>query len=163
MDNTVTLFVISLITGILGYYLRYNLERKEKLINEATNERRKNYQNFINIVIDIFSSTNDSKKRKKQDDEVSRIYEVYKSYILNASPKVLNAFSDYFQFIYKQEGQENLDTKTHVQKLAEIIFYMRKDLGLSNKKLGNKGEKIFRSIFTDYDKIMEDNPNKRMK
>jgi hypothetical protein len=31
---------------------------------------------------------------------------------------------------------------------------MRTDLGLSNKNLGNDGEKIFRAILSDFDKII---------
>jgi hypothetical protein len=45
--------------------------------------------------------------------------------------------------------------KIHLTKLAKIMYDMRRDLGLSNKQLGGNGEKLFRALINDFDKISE--------
>ena len=108
----------------------------------------------MDLIIDIFKGTKTGKQTEEQD-LLTQLYTFYKKYILYASPEVIIAFSDYFQYLYKVNGEVTNDFKIHFQKLTHIMAEMRKDLGLSNKKLGNNGEKLFRALITDFDSMMK--------
>ncbi|WP_245967245.1 hypothetical protein [Ulvibacterium marinum] len=82
------------------------------------------------------------------------LYEFYKKYVLYASPKVIIAFSDYFQFMYQQNEDEKTDSKQHLLLMTKIMVEMRKDLGLKNKDLGKNGQKLMRALIKDYDVII---------
>jgi hypothetical protein len=160
MDNTsliITLLTITLpiIGGAVGYFIKHYIDKKRELLTEVTKERRELYQHFVNLIIDIFSG---SKTGKKQPDNqlLSKLFEFYKKYVLYASPEVINYFSDYFQYLYSANGETNtLDHNIHFRKLSKIMKAMRTDLGLSNKDLGEDGEKIFRALITDFDKLIK--------
>jgi hypothetical protein len=78
-----------------------------------------------------------------------------KKYILYASPRVINTFSDYFQYLYSiNESSNKTESLVHFKKLSRIMIEMRKDLGLSNKNLGKDGVKLFRALITDFDRIL---------
>lgn len=146
---------LPLIGAGIGYLIRYNIEKKKELLNEVTKERRILYQQFVDLVITLFGQV---KKGKSNDSKfVEELYEFYKKYILYASPKVINSFSDYFQYLYESNKNNNIgaDLKIHITKLSKIMHDMRKDLGLSNKGLGENGEALFRAIMSDYDIIMK--------
>ena len=138
----------------IGFYLKHLIEKRKDLQSQVTSERRELYQQFVNLIIDIFSGV---KTGKNQPDTkiLNKLYEFYKKYILFASPEVINSFSDYFQYLYFTNTESgNMDYKIHFQKLSKIMIEMRKDLGLSNKALGINGERIFRALIIDFDKIM---------
>ena len=77
----------------------------------------------------------------------------YKKYVLFASPNVIKAFSDYFQYVYNQNDSEDTDSKKSLELITKIMFEMRKDIGLNNKGLGKNGEMLMRALITDYDRI----------
>ena len=146
--------ILALISGTLGYYLRYRIDKTKEINSKVTDERREHYQKFVNIVVDILKSS--SQKTKLNNNKVmDDLHNFYKKYLVYASPKVITAFGNYFQFLYHENQDEELDgkikTKTHFQLLAKIVMQMREDLGLSNKNLGKYGEKIFRATISDID------------
>lgn len=147
--------VLPLLGAGIGYLIKYSIEKRKELLAEVTKERRELYQQFVNLIIDIFSS---SKTGKQNDDGelINYLFEFYKKYVLYGSPQVINSYADYFQYLYKTKS-ENIkqDHKTHFRKLSHIVFAMRKDLGLSNKELGKDGEKVFRALLIDFDSIMK--------
>jgi len=152
-----TIFTVALpiIGGIVGYFIKHNIDKKRELLTEVTKERRELYQHFVNLIIDIFSAT---KTGKKQPDTqlLSKLFEFYKKYVLYASPEVINNFSDYFQYLYSANGDTNtLDQNIHFRKLSKIMKAMRTDLGLSNEKLGDDGERLFRALITDFDQLIK--------
>ncbi len=159
MENTNLIITISTITlpiigGAVGYFIKHNIDKKRELLSEVIKERRELYQHFVNLVIDIFSG---SKTGKKQPDKLllTKLFDFYKKYVLYASPEVINYFSDYFQYLYLANEETNtLDHNLHFRKLRRIMKAMRADLGLSNKKLGDDGEKIFRALITDFDELI---------
>lgn len=149
---TITLPIIG---GIVGYFIKHNIDKKRELLSEVTKERRELYQHFVNLIIDIFSGT---KTGKNQPDTqlLLKLFEFYKKYVLYASPEVINYFSDYFQYLYSANGETNtLDHNIHFRKLSKIMKAMRADLGLSNKELGEDGERLFRALITDFDKLIK--------
>ena len=148
---TITLPVIG--AGI-GYLLKTNIEKKKALTNEVTKERREIYQQYVNLMISFFDHT--KVKRKNSDNQmISELFNFYKKYVLYASPAVIKAFSDYFQFLYSHKTDENLDTKKNLNFMTSIMLEMRKDLGLKNKGLGKNGEMLMRALLTDYDSLVK--------
>ncbi len=151
---TILAIVLPLLGAGIGFLFRHSIEKKKELTSEITKERREIYQQFVNLIIGIWS---DSKSGKKSNSNLTeKLYEFYKKYVLYASPGVIITFSDYFQFLYDANRAENaeIDTKNHLIKLTTIMAAMRKDLGLSNKNLGENGEMLLRAMFTDYDEII---------
>jgi len=147
--------VLPLIGAGVGYLIKQSIEKKKELITEVTKERRELYQQFVDLIIDIFSGTKTG-KQSKDGELLKKLYGFYKKYVLYASPEVINSFSDYFQYLYSAGGEtDKLDHKTHFTKLTRIMLEMRKDLGLPNKNLGKNGENLFRALITDFDRIMK--------
>jgi len=144
--------LLPLIGGAIGYLYKQGIDKKKELQSEVNRERRDIYQQFVNLIIDIFSETKIGKE--VQNEEIlSKFFEFYKKYILYASPDVINSFAEYLQSVYNQE--QNKDTSFSIRMLSTIMLKMRKDLGLSNSSLGKDGEKLFRALITDFDKVFK--------
>ena len=152
--NLTTIMTISLpfLGAGIGYLIKHYIEKKKEISNELTKQRREIYQQYVNLIIDIFSN---SKLNKKNNNTsmLSELYQFYKKYVLFASPNVIKAFSDYFQYVYNQNDSEDNDSKKSLELITKIMFEMRKDIGLNNKGLGKNGEMLMRALITDYDRI----------
>lgn len=146
-----TIFTITLplIGAGIGYLIKYNIEKKKELTNGLTIQRREIYQQFVNLIIDLFANT---KLNKPSNNLLKNLFEFYKKYVLFASPNVIKAFSDYFQSVYNPADGEN-DSKKSLELITKIMLEMRRDLGLDNTGLGNNGEMLMRALITDYHKI----------
>lgn len=154
-DIIITILSISLplIGGFIGFFLKHFIERKKELLNQVNNERRVHYQKFVDLMIDLFAG---AKVGKQTDNQklLTELYDFYKKYILYASPEVINSLANFFQYLYSENsGMTNY--RGQFERLSKVLMEMRKDLGLSNKALGNNGEKMFRALLTDFDKIMK--------
>lgn len=149
--HIITLMTITLplIGAGLGYLIKSQFEKKKELNNELNKQRREIYQSFVNLIIDIFANT--KLKKNTSDQNLKQLFEFYKKYVLFASPNVIKAFSDYFQYLYNPEKEEELSL--HLSLITKIMFEMRKDIGLENKGLGENGEMLMRALITDFDKI----------
>ena len=90
-------------------------------------QRLPNYQEYINLIIGVFSSIK-LKNTNQNTDIIEDLYKFYKKYILYASPKVISAFSDYFQFLYTQNDTKKMDMKKHLSCMTKVMLEMRKDL-----------------------------------
>lgn len=156
MNTLIPILTITLplLGGVIGYFVKHNIDKKRELLSEVTRERREHYQQFVNIVIDLFRGTKTG-KQQADTQHLSKLFDFYKKYVLYASPEVINNFSDYFQYLYTSNGENaQLDNNIHFRKLSKIMKAMRTDLGLSNKNLGDDGERIFRALLTDFDKLI---------
>ena len=140
--------LLPLVGGGIGFLLKRYLDKKRELFNENAKERRQAYQDFINIIVDIFSQS-DSETAEPFD--IKRLYEFYKRNVLFAPPNVVNAFGNYMQFIYIMDSTDDNQNSIHMKKLSEVVKEMRRDLGLSNSDLGPNGEKLLRAIIKDFD------------
>ncbi|UTN06556.1 hypothetical protein L0669_11745 [Flavobacterium bizetiae] len=143
--------LLPLTGGGIGFLLKRYLDKKRELFNENAKERRQAYQDFVDIIIDIFAGKNETKQKSS---DVNRLFEFYKKNILFAPPNVVNAFSDYMQYIYVFDNSDPNQTAEHIRKLTEVLKQMRKDLGLSNSDLGENGEKLMRAILKDFDTLL---------
>lgn len=155
MDTTqvITLLTITLpLFGAgIGYLIKSQVEKNKELNNELNKQRREIYQNFVNLIIDIFANT--KLKRNTSEQNLKALYEFYKKYVLFASPNVIKAFSDYFQYIYDTEKKE--EPTFQLSLITKIMYEMRSDIGLNNKGLGENGEMLMRALITDFDKLFE--------
>lgn len=134
--------MISLITVLLpiigagiGYLVRLQFEKKEKLQEKVNIERREIYQKFINIIVTL------ADEKKYNSNIKVELNDFCKKYILYASPKVVISISDFISLL-NHENKEQISS-SYISKLSKIIFEMRKDLGLSNKDIADNGEKLF--------------------
>lgn len=154
MDSNYWTFVLPLIGAGVGYYIKHLIEKRKELLSEVNKERRELYQKFINLVVDIMKGV--KSHNSKQSKFIADLFEFYKKYILYASPEVINRLSDYFQYLYREDKKDNTEElKFHFRKLTAIMIAMRKDLGLSNKKLGKDGSNLMRALLIDFDSIIK--------
>ncbi|WP_422091008.1 hypothetical protein [Tenacibaculum ovolyticum] len=142
--------LLPLIGGGVGFLLKRYLDKKREVFNENAKERRQAYQDFIDLIIDLFAN---SKLKNNKKLDINKLYTFYKRNILFAPPKVVNAFSDYMQFLYHYDDNDETAKYTQIKKLTKVIKEMRADLGLKNKGLGKNGERLMRAIINDFDKM----------
>lgn len=142
--------LLPLIGGGIGFLLKRYLDKKREVFNENAKERRQAYQDFIDLIIDLFAN---SKLKNNKKLDINKLYAFYKRNILFAPPKVVNAFSDYMQFLYHYDDSDETAKYTQIKKLTKVLKEMRADLGLKNKGLGKNGERLMRAIINDFDKM----------
>lgn len=157
MDTTLIITLLTITLPLLGagigFLIKYNIEKNKDLMSEVTKTRRELYQQFVDLIIDLLENTKTGKKQP-ENHLMTKLYTFYKKYLLYASPDVINTYADYFQYLYNHDSSNTSDVKVHFKKLTRILYAMRRDLGLKNRDLGKNGEKLFRALITDYDKIM---------
>lgn len=151
--QTILTIILPLLGAGIGYLIKYSIEKKKELVNEVTKERRAIYQQYVNLMIGLFANSKTNKK-SSTDKMLTDLYEFYKKYVLYASPAVIKAYSDYFQYMFKQNDNEETDSKKHLQFMTKIMLEMRRDLGLKNKGLGKNGEMLMRALIKDYDTLI---------
>jgi len=156
---TITTISLPIIAGGLGYLWKSSIEKKRELLSEVNIERRAAYQIFVNMVIDIFADIK-SNKGNDVNKSLKQLHEFYKKNVLFASPSVVISFSNYMQYIYTQEDKKK-ESKDYalvqLKMLTVVMKDMRKDLGLSNKGLGDQGEILIRALITDFDSLNIEN------
>jgi len=146
--------IFGIVGGIIGYFFRYYLDKKKEIISENMKIKRESYKEFVDIVVDIFKSTkntNNDKQSNELNQKVEELLNFHKKFLLYASPELVIAFGDFMQHLYIQG--ENKDHKKTIKLLSNVIKIMRSDLNLSNTDLGEYGEKMFRPLINDYNKI----------
>ena len=119
----------SVLTAGIGYYARHIIEKRKELQNEVNIERRKVYQQFVDIIIDDLHSQSEPEKQdfKAVNDAM---FSFYKKYMLYASPDVINAMGEYRQYNFSLLlGKDTMNPKTHYAKLSKVLMEMREDLG----------------------------------
>lgn len=137
---TLLTIILPLIGGIIGYFINYFFERKKELYSKVNQERREIYQNFVNLIIS-FSNENSKLESNSIKNELNNFY---KKYVLFASPNVIISLTYFIELINLNDRSEI--EKKYYEALTEIIYEMRKDLGLSNNNLGKKGGKLLNAI-----------------
>ena len=135
IENFLTL-IIPLVFGALGYLLRTILERREKANEKIIAERREVYQKFIDVII--------NSKRNSSTNLRIDVEDFYKKFILYASPLVVKEVATLINALNNNKKEDLLLNYTKI--LNNIIFSMRKDLGLNNKGID---EDIILSIITN--------------
>lgn len=139
--------------AVVGYYVKHYIEKKKELTNEITKERRQIYQNYVNLIIDLFGKAKNP-HTLDQNKLIKDLNEFYKKYVLYASPEVINAYSNFFQYTY-QDTSEKPNIRKLLSLTTKIMMEMRKDLGLKNYGLGKNGELLMRAMIKDFDLVMK--------
>lgn len=145
---------LTVISGLIGFFIKDLLDKNREVNTKNNDIKREMYKKFIDLIIDLFKGhkTNGDNKQKVVLNLVDKLYEFYKDYCLYSSPKVINSFGDFMQYLYQHPNDSK--PKDIFRKLSKIIKNMRHELGLSNLGLGRDGQKIFRAMFNDYDKLI---------
>lgn len=155
--------VIALGGGIVGYFLKYYLDKKAQFASNNAEVKRVAYQKFVNLTASFFIQS--KKSQRLQNNAVEELGEFYKQYVLYGSPKVVRALASLMQVFYKRNSLGIADqdmTKAELRhilrSMTRVYKAMRKDIGLSNRTLGYRGSSLMRAIITDYDQIMRPKP-----
>jgi len=67
MDITLLSIILPLLGAGVGFLIKHNIEKKKDLMSEVTKTRRELYQQFVDLIIDIFENT---KTGKQQTDKL---------------------------------------------------------------------------------------------
>lgn len=151
--------IIALGGAIIGYFLKYYLDKKAQFASNNAELKRDAYQKFVNLTASFFIKSR--KSQRVQGNSVEELSEFYKQYVLYGSPAVVRKFANLMQVFYKREtlGISNTDMtmaelKYILRSMTRVYKAMRKDIGLSNRMLGYGGSTLMRAIITDYDQTM---------
>lgn len=142
---------------IIGYLLCYDLDKKKEFVSKNAVIKRSTYKEFTDIVIDLLKTNNtkdDVDYSKNIENAVVKLRDFHKNFLLYASPELVIAFGEFMQHLYVQDKTKDHHNKT-VLLLSNVIKTMRSDLDLSNKGLGEYGERLFRSLLKDFDNIFK--------
>lgn len=145
--------LLGLVGILVGYLLKYYLDKKQQFATKNAELKREAYFQFIEFMMDIMSQNQVGVLSAKQ--MVQRLNPFFAKHILYASPEVVNSYGDFMQYLYTHS--EKIDTKTLIVYMTTVFRDMRKDVGLSNKNIGHNGERLVRGKFNDYEKIMSPN------
>ncbi len=146
-----TLLVVA--AGFITWFLKDKSEKlkfqREKLIEE----KRLNYEKILEPIIRVLAGV---KNKSEMDKALKQIqsFDYKKSafqLMLFGSDNVVNAYNDYFQYLYKNES--NMDPYKMLNALGKVILEIRKDLG--NDKTALKEYDMLRFMITDIEKMKE--------
>ena len=144
-----TLLVVA--TALITWFLKDKSEKlkfqREKLIEE----KRKNYEKILEPIIRVFVVAKNKAEMAKAIKQIQS-YDYKKSafqLMLFGSDNVVNAYNDYFQYLYKNES--SLDPIVMLNSLGKVILEIRKDLG--NDKTALKEFDMLRFMIPDIDKF----------
>jgi len=144
-----TLLVVA--TALITWFLKDKSEKlkfqREKLIEE----KRKNYEKILEPIIRVFVGAKNKAEMAKAIKQIQS-YDYKKSafqLMLFGSDNVVNAYNDYFQYLYKNES--SLDPIVMLNSLGKVILEIRKDLG--NDKTALKEFDMLRFMIPDIDKF----------
>jgi len=143
-----------LLTGtgaLIGYAVRYQLDKRKELVSEVNRERRAVYQQIVEF---LFSILQDTKQGKPTDTNkmVADLYRIYSKKVLYASPEVIDALNDFMEQSQQANAVKGFDPYRVIYCMADLMAAMRKDLGLSNKGMGKHNRRLLRVLITDIDK-----------
>lgn len=144
-----------LLTGIgvlIGYAVRYQLDKRKELVSEVNRERRAVYQQIVEFLFGMLENVKQGKPNNTSK-MISDLYRIYSKKVLYASPEVidaLNAFMEQSQQV--NAAGQSADPYQVMYRMSELMAAMRTDLGLSNKGMGRHNRRLLRVLITDIDK-----------
>lgn len=144
---------LALVGGIVGYFLKYYLDKKQAFSSDNAKIKRDMYQKYVEQIL-ATSRQFKAQLTSQQIEKIQKEFEkhandFYSTSILFASPKVVRAHASFM----RNEGiaQSNEYAYELMLKNARLYKAMRKDIGLSNWGLGWDGEVLLRANINDYD------------
>jgi hypothetical protein len=139
--------LISLSTGVGGYWLKYYLDKKQNATSANAKFKRKLYQGFVENMIRFYSPTQplDAASVEKRTKEFRRNTEdFHKRFALDASPSVIRAVKNLQQFHRRaNEKGEQVNGRRGTIKVAKVFKKMRRDMGNTNWGIGYSASVMF--------------------
>lgn len=155
IENWLTIIaIVGPVSGaVMGYYIKFILDKKAQFSSQNAAIKREIYQGYVEFILkfidELQSGDSNEVTQKQQKQIISKMKKFHREAVLYASPKVINAYSDMLQNSYRNTvGGDGLHTMVLI---TNIFKAMRKDIGLSNRKLGSGGIKLMRPLINDYD------------
>lgn len=147
---------IALVGIIIGYLLKYFLDKKARFGTDTAGIKRDMYEKYISLIMKFVSNSGNQtgELSEKQTAEIlSKMHEFHRQAILYSSPRVINAFADFLQYAYKHPDGTGKGEYTMVL-VTNLFKEMRRDIGLSNYRLGGGAIRLIRPIINDYDQVI---------
>ena len=141
--------LLTIMGAIAGYLVNNSLAKKREIELIVNKEKREAYQDFLDLLIDTLATINKGEE-PDQKHLVQVFYNFQKRYLMYASPEVINAFGECWERFQNQKNPKDV-----LINMTKLILVFRKDLGLSNKGLGENGERLLKSIVKDYKKYFD--------
>jgi len=156
---TIVIPAIAALGGILGFFFRYFLERKQASASASAQYKRDMYQGYVNTVLSFYqnkSSTDEQEQaeRTKKFNEETKDFQ--SKFILDATPAVIRAIRRQHKY-FKRCNDRGMDVDERKGQClnARIFKMMRRDIGTSNWGLGPTAGIIFSPInMYNYEEIM---------
>jgi len=151
--STLINFGFTIAGAVVGYYIKHFLDKKRELTSEVNKNRREIYFDFVDLILSAFYSKGDA--TNLEDKLAESLQDFFKKSTMYSSPKVVLSLTKLFQDLYRINdiNKSKPSTKTLLYNTTDIIKEMRKDLGLSNKGLGESGEELIKALIKDWDKL----------
>ncbi len=150
-ENWLTLVGI-ISSGIVGYLIKYSLDKKAQFSSRNAEIKREMYQEYVNFILQFLADVQDQKTGatpEQQKDIVKRMKDFHKTAVLYSAPRVINAYSDMLQNTYRSDQPGN---GFYTMVLMTNVFReMRRDIGLSNRGLRSGAIRLMRPLINDYD------------
>jgi hypothetical protein len=148
--------IIALLGVVVGYLLKYYLEKKQAFSSDNAKIKRKMYEKFLDGMHKTTKkfSKLDGTPTQKFIDDVRKEFgdltaEFYNTSILYGSSKVIRRYADFVRYTDKPQTEEY--QYELMLKSSRLYKAMRKDIGLNNWWLGKDGELLLRGNINDYD------------
>lgn len=145
-----TLLVV--LAGFITWYLKDKSEKLKLQRVKLIEEKRKNYEQILEPIIRLFAGAKGNEKELQKAMKQVQSFEYKKTafqLMLFGSDSAVNAYNDYFQFLYKNEG--NLDPYEMLKSLGKVVLEIRRDLGNENTAL--KEFDMLRFMISDIDEV----------
>lgn len=151
MENLLpTLLVV--IAGFITWYLKDKSEKLKLQREKLIEEKRKNYEDILEPIIRLFAGTKGNKAELQKAMKQVQSFQYKKTafqLMLFGSEGVVNAYNDYFQYLYKSEN--DLEPFQMLNNLGKVVLEIRKDLG--NDKTALKEFDMLRFMINDIDSL----------
>lgn len=150
-----TLLVVT--TGLITWFLKDKSEKLKLQREKLIEEKRTNYEKILEPIIRTFAGAKNKNELVKAIKQVQSFDYKKTSFqlMLFGSDEVVNAYNDYFQYLYKNDNEKN--PVEMLNALGRIVLEIRKDLG--NDKTALNEFDMLRFMITDIDKIKSEDVN----
>lgn len=142
-----TILVVT--TGLLTWFLKDKSEKLKYQREKLIEEKRTNYEKILEPIIRIFAGAKNEVEMNKANKQILSFDYKKTAFqlMLFGSDKVVYAYNNYLQYLYKNEAEIN--PITSINLLGKVILEIRKDLG--NDKTVLTEFDMLRFMITDID------------
>lgn len=153
----ITPSAIALFGVLVGYLLKFYLDKKAKFSSDTATIKRDMYEKYIDFMMKFVQDSKNQTANlsdKQTKEIISRMREFHRKAILYSSPKVIEAFANFMQLAYKSSDNNKLNGTFTMVLVTNVFKEMRRDIGLSNRGLRGGAIRLIRPIINDYDQVV---------